>query len=462
MSNLGHRHTQRPVSAKFWLLGIYLILVFLLGGGARSDIASLILLRPIGVIVCGIAALSLTSEHITRHRFILGFAGTLILIVALQLIPLPPSIWHLFPGRGIVAEVDRTAQLGVVWRPLTMVPHATWNSLFSLFVPLAALLLGIQLRDDERRRLAPLFVGIAILSVVVGLLQMVGGPGSPFYFYAVTNADAAVGLFANRNHHAIFLACIFPLLAFVASARSVTVQQARLKWIAAVSFGAILVPMLIITGSRAGLALGVLGLASVVFIFHSPDRDLSDRRKKPRLSTISISVGVAAVLILAVVTIVWNRAEAIYRLTDQDLRSDPRFESWGYIAKMAWSYFPFGSGSGSFADIFKIVEPDYLLAPTYLNHAHNDFLEVILTDGLVGVALTCIILVVILRRSFFVWRKMKIADQPPVAMARAATVIFANLLIGSVFDYPLRDPSLICFAVIAWLWLSDASQDRHA
>jgi hypothetical protein len=35
------------------------------------------------------------------------------------------------------------AELGEVWRPIAMVPPAAWNAFYSLFVPLAVLLLGV-------------------------------------------------------------------------------------------------------------------------------------------------------------------------------------------------------------------------------------------------------------------------------------------------------------------------------
>src|SRR3546814_14825252 len=52
------------------------------------------------------------------------------------------------------------------------------------------------------------------------------------------------------------------------------------------------------------------------------------------------------------------------------------------VLSMIAAYFPAGAGFGGFDPIFRLHEPFRLLKPTYFNHAHNDFLEVVLDGGL--------------------------------------------------------------------------------
>ena len=77
---------------KFWILCAWLALVILLGGGSRSDIQSLIVLRPISMLVFGYALAALTSDVVRQNSFILGLAALWIALPLLQLVPLPPSI----------------------------------------------------------------------------------------------------------------------------------------------------------------------------------------------------------------------------------------------------------------------------------------------------------------------------------------------------------------------------------
>src|SRR3546814_8071358 len=55
--------------------------------------------------------------------------------------PLPPAIWSAFPGREIVSGVFDASGLDKSWQPLSIDPFAGWNSLFSMVVPAAALVL---------------------------------------------------------------------------------------------------------------------------------------------------------------------------------------------------------------------------------------------------------------------------------------------------------------------------------
>ena len=62
---------------------------------------------------------------------------------------------------------------------------------------------------------------------------------------------------------------------------------------------------------------------------------------------------------------------------------------------MIWHYAPFGGGFGSFEAAYKIVEPVNLLSLQYLNHAHNDYLELAIEAGLPGLALAGLWIVLI-------------------------------------------------------------------
>jgi hypothetical protein len=68
-------------------------------------------------------------------------------------------MWQALPGRDLVVDIDRAAGLYNLWRPLTLTPQAAENAFFSVFVPLGAFLLAVQLDLDDRRRLVvPLII----------------------------------------------------------------------------------------------------------------------------------------------------------------------------------------------------------------------------------------------------------------------------------------------------------------
>lgn len=436
----------------YWALVTFLVLTFLTGGGSRPDIQSLIILRPAAVIFCGIGLWSLKWEHVNANRFLFGLVTAIFVLVGAHLVPLPPSIWGALPGREIITEIDKVAELGEVWRPIAMVPSAAWNAFYSLFVPLAVLLLGVQLRREERFGLLPWLLGLGLLSGFLGLLQSIGDPQGSLYLYEVTNNGSAVGLFSNRNHQAILLATLFPMLAVYACSGVQSEEQAKVRSYVALAAGVVLVPLLLVTGSRAGLIVGTVGLISITLLYRKPNITVPKKRKGNKLD-LRWPLGAFGVLCLGTLTILMSRAEALQRLTATNQAEDLRFQAWPAIADMAWKYFPVGSGVGSFIEVFQIDEPYELLIPTYFNHAHNDWLEIYMTLGLPGLLVLTAAVVAIIRAA---WAAFRVKASEDVSYARLSAVVIAILALGSIGDYPLRTPSLACLLVVAALWLADA------
>jgi O-antigen ligase len=253
------------------------------------------------------------------------------------------------------------------------------------------------------------------------------------------------------------LATTFPLLAILVRSRTGAKLLGRWTlWIATAMIG-LLLPLLLVTGSRTGvLAAGITGILSIVLY-------LTSGEEKPTQATVlttrrmQIVAGIATGGLISV-TIALSRAEAVRRLFAQDSADDLRFQVWPLIARMAQVYLPWGTGAGSFVEIFRIGEPDRLLEPSYLNHAHNDFLEVFLTTGIPGLLLVATGLLLFAWDAWRAWRA--IGRSESVLFGRGATVVIAALVISSITDYPLRTPSLACFFVIAWLWLHASSRDE--
>lgn len=444
-----------PQNAHFWLLTAFLFLVFLTGGASRPDVQSLVILRPIAVVVIGFALVGMTWAQLQKWKPLVVLLGSCLVLCALHLIPLPAAVWHLLPGREIVAQLDEAAGLGSLWRPLTLVPWATKNALFALAVPFAVFLLMVRISTSEQHKLLVVILGIGLLSGLTGVLQAVGDPSGPLYFYRVTNNGVAVGLFANRNHQAAFLATLFPMLAVFAMTGTETEERARFKAVLAISVAVILVPLVLVTGSRAGLVLGLVGILGAVLLYTRPQITVAKKRKIERFNITYILGGVGLVGLI-VVTILSSRAIAIQRLLSQS-DEDTRLHIWSPVWEMIGKYFPFGSGIGSFVEVFQIDEPDALLQTSYVNHAHNEFLEILLTAGLPGLALIAIATFLILRGGRYVWFRSTESGRSRT-FGKMGFLIIALLSLASIADYPLRTPSLSALFVIALVWLFGSGQ----
>jgi O-Antigen ligase len=435
----------------FWVMTIYLILLALTGGGARSDVQSLVILRPVSALVLGYALWSLTWDRVRPYRFLCFFLMAMVFFVALQLIPLPPSIWMSLPGREFIAEIDRAAQLGAVWRPVSMIPSQTWNALYSLVVPAAVFALMMRLTREQRFALIPVLILIGLFSGFIGLLQVIGSQDSPLYLYNITNNGSAVGLFANRNHQAVMLACLFPMLAVYASTGLQTIEQSRFRATLAIGAGVFLVPLLLVTGSRAGLIVGLFGLMAVAVLYRRPHFTRPAKRKVRRFNPNYLTAG-AAVFGIAALAIIMSRAEALDRLLARDDTEELRFAIWPSIHEMAGKYFPVGSGFGTFVEVYQIDEPLQLLDQTYVNHAHNDWLELVFTGGAGAILLAAAAIGVWIR---FTWALFKTESRKgrDVTVGKLGALIIFMLALASIGDYPLRVPSLMGVIVIAAVWM---------
>src|SRR3546814_16496526 len=86
-----------------------------------------------------------------------------------------PGVWSAFPGREFVSGVFYASGLDKSWQPLSIEPFAGWNSLFSMVVPAAALVLMAAGGEQVGGRLVKLLRIIVIVSAFLGILQVIGG-----------------------------------------------------------------------------------------------------------------------------------------------------------------------------------------------------------------------------------------------------------------------------------------------
>jgi O-antigen ligase len=443
-------------NARFGIFLFFLACCFLWGGASRLDVPGLILLQPLSL-ACLVTLLLIpgTIDWVSI-RVPLVMLGTLAGIMVVQLIALPPAVWATLPGHARFLEGSAIAGIDELWRPLSLTPDLTLASLVGLIIPLTALVGFASIPVARTYRFLPvLLIGVAF-SAVLGLAQIAGGARSPFYLYSVTNIGSPVGFFSNRNHQAVLLAMAWPMLAlWTVLPRGDKLLLLR-RAIAA-SAAAFLVLLMAATGSRAGLVLGPLALALAWWEWHLHLTPAERNRGKPLLRTIA---PVAIISLLVASTFWFSRDEAIQRAFATSVADEARLQSLPVLLTIARDFLPFGSGFGSFDPVFRVYEPFDLLSPTYLNHAHNDLLELLITAGLPGALLAVAFVVWACRRGYGYFRKPGLSRAD--SFGRLATVMILCMGLSSFVDYPLRTPLLSAVFAIACGWLSAGGRDRDA
>ena len=427
------------------LLGALLAVLWLAGGASRGDVMGQVIVRAAAWLVTIVAVLAGARVTVGRATPVLLLLVAALALALLQLVPMPPQMWQALPGRHVLVQGAALAGEAQVWRPWSIVPDATINAASALIVPIATWLLATNLGERERRWLPAMLLCLVGASAFVGLLQFTGAlQNNPL----VNDTPGQVGgTFANRNHFALCLAmgCLLAPVWGVADAR-------RSALCAPIAWGMVLLFLLTLlaSGSRAGFGLGIMALLLGLLLSRDAMRQMLARY--PRWVFPALVAGIVAVVALFVLlSVVADRAVSINRLFDVDQGQDMRGRGLPVVLAMIGAHFPVGSGLGSFDPMFRIHEPFSLLKPTYFNHAHNDFLEVVLDAGLPGLVLLLAALGWWIWASIRVWRADAGAG---FVQAKLGSAMLFLVIVASLFDYPARTPMMMAMMVIAALWLS--------
>jgi O-antigen ligase len=146
-------------------------------------------------------------------------------------------------------------------------------------------------------------------------------------------------------------------------------------------------------------------------------------------------IGYAAIRLTPVGHHLINRFSTV----GDDLR--PAF--WQGTWSAIHDFWPTGSGVGSFVPIYKMFEDLNSINDAWVNHAHNDYLELLLDTGIAGAILMVGYVVL------FTLALIRHVPTPLRGQRYAALSAIAILLGHSIADYPLRTFGLITIFAFA-------------
>jgi hypothetical protein len=256
------------------------------------------------------------------------------------------------------------------------------------------------------------------------------------------------GLFVNRNHQATFLLIAIPLAAYWLSGSSLLRAANRpVRLALMLGIGLVFAAAIVATTSRAGLILTSVAAISAWLIMREGKTDL--RIVLLALFPLALLIGAAGQLPTVQQTLV--------RFSQDEEGARPQI--WAHGAQAARLFWPSGSGLGSFAAIYPIVEPHDELAHAYVNNAHNDYIETWLEGG----ALTIGVIAVLLGSLAYSTRRRfrPETDRQGQREAIAALSCLLILALHSTADYPLRMMSIMAMAGMAGAMLLAMPEKRR-
>jgi O-antigen ligase len=438
-------------SKLFWLLALSLVCGLVLGGGPTEYGLAATIIIVSGTLILGLSIAKGAHRDLSRlPAFALLLCLLIVLAPVLQLLPLPPGLYALLPGREVERQVFEAVGMASSWKPLTSTPVNTALALLML-IPLAGIVLATaSLESAEIDQAVGVVLLVLAVTIIVGSVQVVSA-GTALRFFRRANHGFLLGFFANKNHAALFLSCAILFCSYLAT-RVLPVRQSRTLPVALTII--ILYAVVLGTGSRAGLVLGALAALCATAIF-LPFRG----RQVFRLAG---ATGAVVLLAVGLLSTTGNFQRLVGRFGD--VQEDARWDIWRTGAPAIWDYFPAGSGLGSFVGVYNKYEGLETLSPNFANAMHSDIAELSLEIGVLAPAIG-ILLLWLMVASFRRARAWPVGSGPR-HRAMMALAVIALMLLHSLIDYPLRRMAIavifaFCLGLLFRLWSgSDKEPER--
>lgn len=401
--------------------GTLLVAALVLGGSLSGGIEATAV-HAVAVFGLGVSMLWWRPAALTvLQRGVFAVLVLAVALAALQLVPLAVEWFARLPQRAeLVAEL-RAAGVTARHMPMTLDYWGTVQALLALLVFLVMWMLCTIVPSGARTRLLKLAVVAAVPMALLGFAQA----------SMKLDTTGANGLFENRNHYASLLAMLLPFaLAAARQAMERTAVAFAIAWYAAVC---VMLLAAALSFSRVGSLLAILSaVAGLGLLTGGAPR----RASLLRPALVSLAIAIAAVGYFA--------SDRLVDRFQSNLQGDLRWQifenSWQVLA----AYLPWGSGFGSFREVYAQFEPLQSLGEfTQADHAHNELLQNTIEGGLPALVLMGAFLGLVLVAAGAALFRRGAADY----WQRAAAISVAVPLIHSLVDYPLR--TLACSTLLA-------------
>jgi len=383
--------------------------------------------------------------------------ATLIGLVIFQLVPLPGGLLRWMrpdnPAWNATLPGDNH-----YFSSLSIAPYNTRIHLVLLVCCAAVFFFARMLGPDRasRRRLVTWLVALGAFEAIYGLVQYLTGWQRIFGYVKKYNLEDATGTYINRNHFAGFLEMVIPFgvaLVLYENAklpRRVTPgRNARIKrvlggrkasriglWLLTTT---VMVAGLFFSLSRMGIISAVASLA-VMAAF-------AGFQRKAGLWV------AAAIMACGIILVLWmgvGPALGRFGMISEEYTSvdESRWSLWKDTARLIGGHPLLGSGLGTFPVAFTRVQSTFL--GQFVNHAHNDYLEIASDLGIPAAALflgsTGALLVRVARKA----ASSEVSFERAMALGCLGSI--AAILLHSLTDFNLYIPAnALVFSLILGL-----------
>ena len=298
----------------------------------------------------------------------------------------------------------------------TSTPSRSLASALFAYCVLGFFLFVATFADRQQKMLFNFIVSGFVINFIVGIIQL--SYGNQIAIVDILPYPIASGMFANQNHFSSLAYVMIPLFAW----RFLSASWNPLIFAIIIL---LIVIFLFAVGSRAGMMISI-GLAGLSYIWML-------KKSLPRHAKLALS---GAIMIGFLVGTFYVRSAILF---DDDTRAIVFTNTWRAIN----DHWLGGTGLGSFVLIYPMYELSEQILPVYINHTHNEYLELLLEVGILAIPVLLLFFILIVKNLF---------NSP---MGEAASLSLFSILVHSSVDYPLRTMAIaILFATFCAIILS--------
>ena len=379
------------------------MLALTLGGGSAQNLWSDHLLQLIMLPLVMIGMINLFENrlgNISRSLVLL-----ILLLLVFQFVPI-----------GTTSGLPVFSGLESNWAFWAASPSRALESVIFTISILGLFLFIANLNDHQQERLIKFITLGFVINMLVGIIQL--SYGAKVIISNVLPFDIASAMFANENHFSSLVYMVIPLFAW----RFLATAWQPLVFIM-IAFLIVLFQFAI--GSRAGMAIAT-GLAMFSFFWFG-------------ISFVPLKVKQVILGLVPLIVLLGF----YYYLTNQTQTGATRSVFFATIWQAIQNHWGLGTGLGSFVIIYPMYEAREEIAYVYANHAHSDFLELLLEVGIASIAL------------FLLYAFQIIKHSTRSKLSQAAGLAILAVLLHSAVDYPLRTMAIsTIFGILSAIILS--------
>ncbi|RKE79237.1 O-antigen ligase family protein [Rhizobium sp. AG855] len=377
------------------VIGLAVLACQIMGGGTERGLLMDHVLQALIIATSTYVIVTLWDRSVSTAG--LALFGAIALLGCIQIMPLPCEWLESLRPQPYMPAIGSCSTTTI-----SLSSYRTISGLISCLT-MIVLFLALSKFDESELGLLGRFVVAGVL-VNLALSFVTFSQSDMSWMSDLLGYQAELGAFQNENHYSVYVA--------VGILAALTMRPQGYMRVWNLLLVTLVLLFLLAAGSRAGVLIGLfVSLLAFVMI----------ARGSRSAVILAPGLGLVAAAYLYGLWIKFTEVEG-----DQILdRRDYALTTWDAIRDQ-W---PLGTGFSTFDIVYPRYEKLEQVYSAFVNHAHNDFLELILEGGLAGTLILAGCLAAIVMR----FNRVRHRDS-----ARTAFIAILIILVHSTVDYPLR------------------------